>query len=247
MGVDKVDLDNRMKRYEWACASQLTERMPVVIRVDGRAFHTLLAQAARPFSTEVQLAMDAAMLALCEEAQGAEMAYAQSDEISVLLNSYRTIKSQPWFANEAQKIASISASVATAAFNHHWLEEDGRSAHFDARVFVLPEAEVANYFIWRQRDWERNSLHMLARSLYSTSELVGKKKADMLAMCREKGVVWEDLHPALKRGRCAKRQSYEGPGGSLRYEWRVDDHVPVFSQARDYVEQHLESLPARPE
>ena len=45
------------------------------------------------------------------------MGYCQSDEISLLLIDYQTLNSQAFFDYEVQKICSITASMATMAFN----------------------------------------------------------------------------------------------------------------------------------
>lgn len=37
--MDNSDLGKRMKEYEGASQSRLTRRMPVIIRIDGKAFH----------------------------------------------------------------------------------------------------------------------------------------------------------------------------------------------------------------
>lgn len=54
---------------------------------------------------------------LCENIQGCKIAYTQSDEISLLLTDYDNIETCAWFDNNVQKMASISASMATLAFN----------------------------------------------------------------------------------------------------------------------------------
>ena len=136
------DFGARMKGYERAFRTTLPLRMPVILRVDGRAFHTLTARCTRPFDVGVSSAMDHTALALCEEIQGAVFAYVQSDEISVLIHNYKRLNSGAWFGNEVQKMVSVSASIATRAFNVA-APEHLRRATFDSRVFVLPEAEVS--------------------------------------------------------------------------------------------------------
>jgi tRNA(His) 5'-end guanylyltransferase len=251
--MDKTSLGDRMKKYEGAFKYVLPPRMPVIIRVDGRAFHTLTRGLRQPFDIRLVAVMNKVATALCEEVQGAQLAYAQSDEISVLVHSYKKFASQGWFDNEVQKMASISAAVASSVFTANswriWVPERGdpdfdmkmhqdraeftRPAQFDSRVFVLPEAEVANYFIWRQQDFERNSVQMLARSLYSHRECNNKNNADLQEMCWEKGQNWNDLPTSLRRGRCVVRNDDR--------RWFVDEEVPQFKLDRDYIEQHLDT------
>lgn len=231
-------LGDRMKKnYESVFRQQLPARMPVVIRVDGRAFHTLTRSCERPFDARLMAAMDSVATALCEEVTGAQIAYVQSDEVSVLVHPYKRIQSQCWFDGDVQKMVSISASVATAAFNREWAPIP-QLANFDSRVFVLPEAEVCNYFIWRQQDATRNSVQMLARSLYSHRECEDKDGSELQEMCFRKGRSWNDLPTEQRRGRCVVRRPAERLGEGRR-KWVTDLDIPVFTQDCAYVERHL--------
>ena len=60
---------------------------------------------------------------LCFEIQGCVFGYTQSDEITLVLTDYETIKTDAWFGYNVQKMASISASIATSAFNLSLLQE----------------------------------------------------------------------------------------------------------------------------
>lgn len=158
--MDRTSIGDRMKIYEAASASILVKRMPAIIRVDGRAFHTFTRTFARPFDVDIETAMESVAHALCEEVQGAKLAYTQSDEVSVLVTDYDTIQTQPWLGGSIQKIASIAAAVATSAFTKQllWaglLKQEQRWPQFDARVFNIPREDVVNYFIWRQQDASR--------------------------------------------------------------------------------------------
>lgn len=239
-------LGTRMKRYEHVWQVALPMRVPVIIRVDGRAFHTVTRHMERPFDTRMLSAMDLVAIALCEEIQGAQMAYVQSDEVSVLVHGYETIQTQPWFGNELQKMCSISASVATCAFNAFAADRaaEGQpmivaAAHFDSRAFLMPEDEVTNYFIWRQQDATRNSIQMVARAHFSHREVHGKDQGEMQEMLfARKGINWNDLPDYEKRGRCAVRRTFEREGAE-RAEWGIDHHPPVFTKDRDYIEKHV--------
>jgi tRNA(His) 5'-end guanylyltransferase len=229
-------LGDRMKGYELAARTSLPRRLPVVVRVDGRAFHTYTRRLTRPFDSRFIDAMDVVTLELCGEVAGAVFAYVQSDEVSLLVHNYRRLRTEAWFDNQVQKIVSVAASVAAATMTAWSPRLFGttavRLAHFDARAFVLPEAEVANYFLWRQQDASRNSLQMLARSLYSHAECEGQGSAQLQEMCFRRGRNWNDLPVHWRRGRCAL-QGAEG-------DWVVDREPPVFSRERGYVERFLQ-------
>lgn len=138
-------LGDRMKGYEEAARRYLPRRLPVIIRVDGRAFHTVTRGCAKPFDNILMNTMNVVALELCDDIQGAQMAFVQSDEISILVHGYKKLNTSPWFDNCAAKMESISAAIASSYFTHH----SGKPAQFDSRAFVLPEADVCNYFIWR--------------------------------------------------------------------------------------------------
>jgi tRNA(His) 5'-end guanylyltransferase len=228
-----------MKGYERAYDVRLPLRLPVIVRVDGRAFHTWCRGLDRPFSEALIEGMDRVARALCQELQGARLAFIQSDEVSVLLHNYRTLQTQAWLDNRLQKMASLAAAVASATMTASEVHDCPRIAHFDARAFVLPEAEVANYFWWRQRDAERNSIQMLARSLYSHKQLHRKNSDDLQEMCFAKGHNWNDLLVSERRGRCVVRVAREVDGVE-RHEWQIDHEPPRFvNEGREYVEQHL--------
>jgi tRNA(His) guanylyltransferase len=225
-------LGDRQKQYERAFQHVLPNRMPVIIRVDGRAFHTLTSGSPKPWDFDFIDAMDWTAMALCDEIQGAELAYVQSDEISVLVMGYKTLQSQPWFGNELPKMLSASAAIASVHFSKAFC----RLATFDSRAFVVPEDDVCNYFIWRQKDWERNSLNMLCGVHYSHSEMHGKTNADRHEMLHAKGVNWNDLPTRLKRGRVIRKSGLRDGAGM---KWYVDEEIPVFTQDRQYIERYL--------
>lgn len=216
------DLGDRMKGYENLNRQILMPRMPAVIRVDGRAFHSLLRGCAKPFDNDVVNAMNDTAQALVNEISTARLAYVQSDEISLLLVDYDTFFTQQWFGGTISKILSISASIATGAFTEAW----GEIGHFDSRVWSLHQDEVCNYFIWRQQDWERNSIQMLARSLYSHKQLHGKKMSELHDLIHAKGQNWNDVPTHLKRGRVVTRNG-------------VDNEIPIFTADRNYIEKYL--------
>jgi len=152
-------LGDRMKGYEHVSRSTLTKRMPVVIRIDGKAFHTWTKQLKNvddslndsPFSVKMNQAMSDTTQKLVSNIQNAVFGYTQSDEISILLNDWKTLTTDQWFGNTIQKMASVSASMATVYFNEACTSTSRRffvPAMFDARVFNIPKEEVTNYFVW---------------------------------------------------------------------------------------------------
>lgn len=112
------DLGNRMKTfYEQIPKIKLMRRTPVIIRIDGKAFHTFTRGFKRPFDEILIKTMQETTKYLCENIQGCVLGYTQSDEITLVLVDYQRFESCAWFDYEIQKICSISSSMATMAFN----------------------------------------------------------------------------------------------------------------------------------
>ena len=112
------ELGKRMKEfYEQVPKTRLMRRCPVIIRIDGRSFHTFTRGFGRPFDDILIGAMQNTMKYLCENIQGCVLGYAQSDEITLVLVDYKNLNSDAWFDYEVQKMCSIAASMATMAFN----------------------------------------------------------------------------------------------------------------------------------
>ena len=208
---EKTALGDRMKQYEQVTRTVLPRRTHCVARVDGRSFHQFLRHADKPFDQRVMEAMDDVAEALCAEMSGSVFAYTQSDECSILLTDFGSTHTQPWFGGVVQKMVSIAASVATVAFNDSYPSPRGRHAMFDARVFTIPDpVEVANYFLWRQRDAVRNSISMAAQAHFSHQRLHGVSTDQMQELLwSEHNVNWNDYPDGCKRGRVTVRQSGE--------------------------------------
>ena len=132
-------------------------------------------------------------------------------------------------------------------------------ANFDSRCFNIPKEEVANYFIWRQQDATKNSISMLAQSLYSHHELHGKNGNEMQEMSFQKGINWNDLPTSQKRGTAVYlAQTRKDLTGKITFdklketvevvwedgerygiyanEWKIDLESPIFTQNRELIE-----------
>lgn len=256
------DLGLRLKgNYEHRSQTKLIRRMPVAIRIDGKAFHTFTRGMRRPFDPILMDSMQETMKYLCENIQGTVLGYTQSDEITLILVDYKTFHSDAWFDYEVQKMCSISASLATMKFNQLFGEKvdkylretdeehDDESVKklrtvyakakacggcFDSRCFNIPKEEVTNLIYWRQIDAARNSVSMVGRAYFSHKQLDHKTSSqiqDMLML--EHNVNWNNFPIDCKRGACCiKKQVSE-----LRTGWVIDREIPLFKgEYRDYIE-----------
>ena len=119
--MDRSDLANRMKEfYETIPKTKLMRRCPVVVRLDMRTGHTFCRGFERPFDEVFIKSMQETAKYMCENVQGCVLSYQQSDEISLILVDYKKLNSSAFFDYEVQKVCSITASMATMAFNKYF-------------------------------------------------------------------------------------------------------------------------------
>ena len=219
------NLGTRMKEfYEEIPKTKLMRRVPVAIRIDGKAFHTFTKNFQKPFDLVLMQSMQETMKYLCENIQGCVFGFTQSDEITLILIDYQKFTSSAWFDYEVQKICSIAASMATMKFNQIFTRYAGEfvyknareeetklyrayyeaikmGAMFDARCFNIPKEEVANLIYWRQLDATRNSIQMVGQAYFSYKELQNKSCNDIQNMLlTQKDINWNSFPIDCKRG-----------------------------------------------
>lgn len=246
-------LGDRMKEnYENRAKTYLTRRTPVIIRIDGKAFHTFTKEFIKPFDEMMTKTMQDTMLYLCKNVQGCVFGYTQSDEISLLLSDFKNLNSYAWFDYNVQKVCSVSSSMATFAFNynflknvhdaswngeiessellHTYVDTAKKGALFDSRCFNIPLEEVNNYFIWRQQDATRNSIFSLGRAYFSHKYLQGLDSSEIQnRLFTEMNVNWNNLPTKHKRGSSCNK---------ITGEWIVENETPIFTDS-DYVENSI--------
>lgn len=206
------DIGERFKAVENDWRATLPSNVFTVIRVDGRAFHTWTRGSDKPFDPRISQAMDDAAVALCQDIPGALCAYVQSDEASIVASDLGTANAQHWFGGVTQKIASVSASVATCAFNQSHPEAFARPAMFDARVFPLSTVgDVADYLWWRQSDARRNAVSMMAHHHLGKKAIMHVGTADRIEMLTAAGVTMNDCELGDQNGRLVAPESRTEP------------------------------------
>lgn len=261
MGNIKDALGDRMKNnYENRSKTYLTRRMPVLIRLDGKAFHTFTRGMKKPFDEVLIKTMQETAKFLCENIQGCKIAYTQSDEITLLLTDYDELNTDAWFDYNVQKMCSVSSSMATLSFNKSFrdnvyssdadeLDSNGTqyesysnkidTAMFDSRVFNIPKEEVCNAFIWRQQDATRNSINMVGQYYFTQKQMHGKNTNQVQEMLwQEKDINFNDLPVYQKRGTCIIKEEYQHDD-TTRTRWTADLNIPIFTQNREYIEKYI--------
>ena len=192
------EFENMLKKYEHSSRTFLIPKIPVIIRLDGRAFSNLTHRFfnERPFSKVFTNCMLECSKTLLNEVDGAVLGYTQSDEISLLLLDTKNENTQPWFNYNVQKLVSVTASICSSKFysltNIH--------GYFDSRAFNLPFDTVNDYFAWRQFDCYRNALNKFARNYFSANQLYKKSTNDKLKMLNDININFDDVNNEIKYG-----------------------------------------------
>jgi tRNA(His) 5'-end guanylyltransferase len=253
------ELGDRMKEnYENRTRFYLPRRTYTIVRVDGKAFHTYTKDCEKPYDTELMLAMDVTAAYMCRQMQGAVFAYVQSDEISVLLTDFAKNETAAWYDGNLQKLASVSASLATAGFNIFMRDLVTRPikepAHFDARVFTIPDpTEVYNYLVWRQKDAVRNSIQMAAQAEFSPKELHAKDCHELVSMLYiDRNINWSDYPAGCRLGRLIEPQygaktvefTHKKTGEKQTIEvterqWRASEDLTVFTENPEWLRSRI--------
>jgi tRNA(His) guanylyltransferase len=219
-------LATRMKFYESSFASQFHKFIPVIARLDGRAFHSFTRGLKRPYDERLSELLIETTRYLVQETN-ARCGYTQSDEITLvwLADDW---DSEIFFAGRLQKMNSILASMTSTYFNvrlseylpekaqaiFDWLKKPEGSApipQFDCRVFQVPtDFEAVNCFIWREQDASRNSVQMAAQSQFSHNQCQNKDNSELQEMLwRERGINWNDYPAFFKRGTYVRKRNLE--------------------------------------
>jgi tRNA(His) 5'-end guanylyltransferase len=262
--MDRSDLASRMKSfYEEVSKTRLLRRIPTVIRIDGRVFHTFTKGFVQPFDDVLIDSMHETMKYLCENIQGCVLGYTQSDEITLILTDYKELTSDAWFNYEVQKVCSIVASMATMTFNKAFAknvknfdlktayngdtEENKRlsriynkavekGAMFDARFFNIPREEVTNLIYWRQLDASRNSVNMVGRAYFSHKELLNKSCSQIQDLLMTKGINWNNYPTYQKRGACCvKREVVSNKESDIPYPLKVMLPQTIVKTSKEWI------------
>lgn len=249
-------LDERQKEYEKAYDIKIINRIPIIIRLDGNNFHRVTRRLEKPYCSSMLNLMAATMLAVVRDIDGAVFAYQQSDEITIVIRNDQSLETQPWHGNRVQKMASLSAAMATFEFSAAYLNLDiderpnlAGKILFDSRVFAVPSiTEVVNNLIFRQQDCIRNALNNSVHA--ELTKLYGKKETDKILyeksslereelLQNECGINFSTHYPAAYRHGIA---AYKAPkiieteiGQITRNYWVLEKNLPKFTEERQFI------------
>ena len=230
MNVD--ELGDRCKAMEMAEAGRKAMKgIPLLARLDGRAFHTYTRGLKRPYDEGMSKTMQETTKALVEDMHAA-VGYTQSDEITLAWFVAADTLSRYPFDGRFQKLTSVLAGLASTQFTliaqQLLPEKNGLLPHFDCRVWQVPSfAEAVEVFMWREADAVKNSITMAASAYYSHKELHGVGSKDKHQMLFEKGVNWNHYPAFFKRGVYFQRRVFERPLTTQEIESIPGPHRPA--------------------
>ena len=212
---DKTSLGDRMKSYEFPSTTRKAFKgQPLVVRLDGKSFHTFTKGLCRPYDERLSNLMVETSKALVDRFQ-AKVGYTQSDEITLVWNIECDGSAEFPFDGRFQKMESLLAAYATAFFNKklgEYLPEKAKEFPiFDARAFVVPNLmEAYHAILWRQQDATKNAISMAAQSMFSHKALQNKNSSEMQEMMWQTYDVNFNDYPAFfKRGTFVRRVKRE--------------------------------------
>ncbi len=202
-------LSDRCKWFEKNFSPEvMIPELPVILRLDGCNFGQFTKGLKKPFDERLtQLMVDLTKFLVKET--NAIIGYTQSDEITLILYS-ANMDSAVYNDGKKQKILSKLTGKAVSFFNDRrkeLLPDHNKLANFDCRIFQVPNLHWAcNQLLFRENDATKNSISMLAQSKFPHKELQGLNGNQMQdKLMVEKGINWNDLDMAFKRGTYVKR------------------------------------------
>ena len=262
------DLGKRMKEfYEQVPKTRLVRRMPVAIRIDGKAFHSFTKGFERPFDDILIKSMQQTTQYLCENIQGCVLGYTQSDEITLILVDYKNLESSAWFDYEVQKLCSISASMATMAFNkvfqancHAWFEDN---VDLD-QLIADPNSKIGKLFNAYEKAYKRGAMFdsrcfnipneevtnlIYWRQLDATRnsiQMVGQANFSHKELHGKSCNMIQDMLITEKGINWNDFPTHKKRGSCIvrkgcadgRFHWVIDKEIPIFKgEGREYIEK----------
>lgn len=233
MDYSKDSLGTRMKSYEQPTIGRRAFKgQPLVVRLDGKNFHSFTKGLKRPFDPALSSLMRETMMAMVDKFQ-ATVGYTQSDEITLIWSYKADDRFELPFAGNMQKIESLMAAFCSVFFNSQLLTYLPQKAHllatFDCRAFMVPTVtEAYNCVLWRQQDATKNAISMAAQSMFSHKSLQGMHGPEMQErMWAEHGVNFNDYPAYFKRGVFARREEHTRTMSEDDYARIPEEHWPI--------------------
>ena len=228
-------LGDRCKKLEMAEAGRRSmPGLPLIARLDGRAFHTFTRNLERPYDARMSRLMIETTRFLVGELN-ARVGYTQSDEITLAWYEPSDSTSAYPFDGRYQKMTSVLAGLASAFFCKMMMssmpEKQEATPCFDCRVWQVPTLkEALEVFVWREDDATKNSISMAASAYYDDATLKNKDGSAKQELLFQKGINWNDYPAFFKRGSYLGRRAIERQFTDEEWQRIPEAHRPPRDQ-----------------
>ncbi len=249
--MKKKEFEDKMRSFEVFHGLKAYPNCWTILRLDGRSFSRLTeARFEKPFDTKFYELMLQTTERVLDETRGI-YAYTESDEISILFP-----KDYSFFDREVEKLVSISASIASVNFSLAF----GEPAIFDSRLLTIPQdADVADYFSWRQKDSARNCLNGWAywllrkegKSSHAATKIIDKQGNEFKnELLFQRGINFNNLPLWQRRGVDVCYETYEKTGfnpktgqsvQAIRKRKKINSELPMKDEYHKYIIELLKA------
>ena len=241
-------LADRISGYQAMADTKLLSRVPIIILVNGRSFSKITSLLDKPFCPKFSECILNTMLRLCTDIEGALFAYQYNDEIVIVARNDQNNETIPWFDNRAQKICSITSSIATLHFNRCATAVDLNlmgEAIFASQVFVVPNImEATNTLVYKQQNNFQTSIQFACfyellnkydkdtiRSMINGLSI--DEKIDLLH--QECNIDFNEYPVPFRRGASCYKVPRVADDGTMKNKWFVNANLPIFTKDTSFL------------
>ena len=229
-----------MKEYEVYSSLKVPKNSKIIMRLDGRSFHTLAhdLELIKPYDENFYKVMSSVCRDLFEEFSPL-FVYTFSDEISLLFDNVP-------FDGRIEKLNSVIASFTASSFVMHYNREFKKPPAFDSRVIPISDDDIVKYFKWRQDESWVNCVNShgisYLKSKYpnkiANDKINGMNLSEIHELLFENGINLNDVETYKKRGIGIYRKNKKVVGFnkkenknqvSYRSHIFIDWEIPIFS------------------
>lgn len=260
MAEKYTSLEKELFTYENQYQQHLQTKVPVFIKIKGKAFGTFTKGFQKPYDQIFAAAMHRTMKALCESVQGCVFGYAAADEIILIVTDYKHWNSVPWLNYDTALMNSTIAATASFEFNNAFHDELSKAKENDtitdysaydvaaqsyailtSRCFNVPEERVCDIMFWLQCDNRRNAIQKLARLHIDRKTLIGMCNDEIIEMLKiDHDVDWGNTPSAFQVGVACAKSFKDTLQKSI---WEIDTSMPMLNdENRAYLSNILSAI-----
>jgi tRNA(His) guanylyltransferase len=241
-------LKDRIDSYRELSEHKLLNRVPIIICINGKSFSKMTSLLEKPYCNKFAEGMWSATLKMCMEIEGAVFGYQYNDEIVIVARNDQNLETEPWYDNRIQKIASVTASIATLSLKTHFTNSDLNLVGEPicaTQIFAVPNVmEAVNTIVYKQqqnfhtsiqfacfyellKNYDKNTIREMLSGL-SVDE-----KIDLLR--QECNIDFNSYPLSFKRGVACYKVPKVTSDGTMKNKWMIDTELPIFTKERSFL------------